>query len=86
MQSIKLKSHAGADGVLKLEVPVGIANTDFEVVIIVQQLVEAATLPTPSPEELGWPPGFFEQTYGILADDPIELGEQLEYEQREEIV
>jgi hypothetical protein len=27
------------------------------------------------PEELGWPPGFFEQTYGALADIPLVLDE-----------
>ncbi|WP_242053724.1 hypothetical protein [Nostoc sp. FACHB-888] len=24
-----------------------------------------------TPEELGWPPGFFEQTAGCLQDDPL---------------
>jgi hypothetical protein len=82
MQSIKLHSHTGADGMLKLEVPMGLANTDFEVVLIVQPVTKAES----SPEDLGWPPGFFEQTYGILADDPIEQVEQLDYEEREEIL
>jgi len=86
MQSIKLNSHAGADGVLKLEVPVGVADTDFEVMVIVQPVAKVATLPKPTPEELGWPPGFFEQTAGALADEPLELIEQLPYEEREEIL
>jgi hypothetical protein len=86
MQSIKLQSHAGADGLLKLEVAVGMADTDFEVVVIVQPIAKAASLPTTTPEDLGWPPGFFERTYGILADDPIEPIEPLEYEEREEIL
>lgn len=37
------------------------------------------------PEDLGWPPGYFEQTFGILRDDPIERGPQGEYETREEL-
>ncbi|MEH1923121.1 DUF2281 domain-containing protein [Nostoc sp.] len=38
-----------------------------------------------TPEELGWPPGFFEQTAGCLADDPIQRYPQGEYEQREQL-
>ncbi len=37
-----------------------------------------------SPEELGWPPGFFEQTYGSCEDDPILLDDEDNFEQREE--
>ncbi|WP_242056532.1 MULTISPECIES: DUF2281 domain-containing protein [unclassified Nostoc] len=33
----------------------------------------------------GWPPGFFEQTAGCLADDPIQRYPQGEYEQREQL-
>ncbi len=40
----------------------------------------------PTPEELGWPPGFFEKTYGALADDPMERLPQGNYEEREEIL
>jgi len=39
-----------------------------------------------TPEELGWPPGFFEQTEGSLADDPIERPPQGEFVIREELV
>ncbi len=40
--------------------------------------------PDKSPEELGWPPGYFEETWGSLKDEPLERGEQGEYEAREE--
>lgn len=33
-------------------------------------------LPLPTPEELGWPPGFFEQTYGALADIPLVIDDE----------
>lgn len=29
-----------------------------------------------TPEELGWPPGFFEQTYGALADFPLVIDDE----------
>jgi hypothetical protein len=37
------------------------------------------------PTAPGWPPGFFERTYGSLADDPIERPPQGDYEVRDEI-
>jgi hypothetical protein len=44
----------------------------------------ARTLSTPpasepaqkTPEALGWPPGFFEQTYGALADFPLVIDDE----------
>lgn len=35
MQSITLHSHAGQDGVLKIEVPIGKPNTEWEVVVVI---------------------------------------------------
>ncbi|MBI5082322.1 MAG: hypothetical protein HZC38_12355 [Chloroflexi bacterium] len=68
MQSIVLHSHSGQDGVLKLEVPLGLSNTEFEVMVIVQPV------PLPKPRvlrdsALGWPPNFFESTFGSLNND-----------------
>lgn len=37
------------------------------------------------PEASGYPPDFFERTYGILAADPIERPTQGDYEERDEI-
>jgi plasmid stability protein len=37
---------------------------------------------TKTPEELGWPPGFFERTAGRWEGEPLIRGEQGEYEQR----
>lgn len=38
-----------------------------------------------SPEELGWPPGFFEETYGSCKDNPIILDDEDDFEDREEV-
>ncbi len=60
MQSVKLHSHVGRDGILKLEVPVGMSEVDLEVVVIVQPLAQASTdRPVAS-----WPPGFFKRVAG----------------------
>ncbi len=81
MQSIKFKKHIGADGILHLDIPVGITDKEVEIMVIYQPL-EKPTQPK-TPEELGWPPGFFEQTAGCLADDPVQRYPQGEYEERE---
>jgi hypothetical protein len=61
MQTIKLETHIGADGILKLELPLEISDADLEVLVVVQRK-----------EKRSWPPGYFERTAGSLADDPIE--------------
>jgi hypothetical protein len=40
MKSVTLRSRVGADGMLNLQVPVGIANAELEVMVIVQPLVQ----------------------------------------------
>ncbi|NDJ25579.1 hypothetical protein GS682_28995 [Nostoc sp. B(2019)] len=84
MQSIKLCSHVGADGILHLNIPVGITDKEIEVMVIDQQLEPSAQ--TKTPEELGWSPGFFEKTYGICQDDPIVIDSEGDFEVREEIL
>ena len=36
MQSITLQTHVGADGILKIEVPVDFSDTDVEVVLVIE--------------------------------------------------
>ena len=64
MSEITLTATAGPDGVLHLDVPVGSAG-EFEVVV----RPKASGTRKPTPEELGWPPGYFEQTYGSITDE-----------------
>ncbi|OUL20562.1 hypothetical protein BV378_29570 [Nostoc sp. RF31YmG] len=84
MQSIKIRSRVGHDGILHLEVPVDLKDKEVEVMVIYQP-IEATTL-TKTLEELGWPPGFFEQTYGSCQDDQIVIDSEGDFENREEIV
>jgi hypothetical protein len=84
MHSIKLDAHVGPDGTLRLDIPVGLANQDVEVIVVIQPRHPAAT--GVKPEDLGWPPGYFEETYGCLKDDPIERDFQPVYEYREELL
>ncbi|WP_236556839.1 hypothetical protein [Calothrix sp. PCC 7507] len=57
MHSIKLTKHVGEDGILCLEIPVGITDKEVEIVVIYQP-IEIPKLQK-TPEELGWPHGFF---------------------------
>jgi hypothetical protein len=83
MDRIKVRTHVGPDGVLKLDLPLAFKETDVEVVVVVQSLA-ARQAATPS-GDLGWPPGYLEQTYGSFQDESLVRGEQGEYEIREEL-
>jgi hypothetical protein len=78
METIKFETYVDADGVLKLELPPRLANRKLEVTITVAPVDEEV-------DELGWPIGFFDRTYGALADDPIERPEELPPDVRDEI-
>lgn len=76
METFKIKTHVGSDGILKFEMPVGLKDVDAEVIVIY-------SVDTKSSRQ-SWE-DFIHATYGILADDPIERGDQGEYEIRDEI-
>ncbi|WGV23547.1 hypothetical protein [Halotia branconii] len=84
MHSIKLTKRVGKDGILHLEIPVGITDKEVEIMVIYQPIEIPKQQKTP--EELGWPPGFFEQTYSSCQDDPIVIDSEGDFEEREEIV
>jgi hypothetical protein len=70
MRSVTLKSHVGEDGVLHLQVPVGVKNATVEVVVVFQ-----TTTPAEATDERGWPVGFFEETAGSIPDFPLDADE-----------
>jgi uracil-DNA glycosylase len=72
MRVIQLTAKAGPDGKLHLTIPGGAADAEYEVAVVVQPKPPPRTFPEgykPTPEELGWPPGFLEQMYGSIDDD-----------------
>ena len=75
MQTIKLDTRVGHDGILKLEVPLDVADADLEVLVVVHRK-----------EKRGWPAGYFERTAGSLADAPLERPSQGEYEERDALL
>ena len=74
METIKLQTHVGEDGVLKVELPIGVRGVDCDVVIVY----------TVNYEREDWE-AFVNRTYGTLADDPIERPAQLPLEVQDEI-
>lgn len=82
MTSIKLNSHVGPDGVLKLELPLSLRNAEVEIVVVVQAINPVAA--AHAPEELGWPPGFFELTAGSIPHFP-EIEYEGNFETRDEL-
>jgi hypothetical protein len=94
MESIKLKSRIGEDGILRVQVPTGLRNQEFEIMIILQPIgLPQTSLSHPSlepsksdtPESRGWHPGFFETVVGSWEGEPLERPSQLPYEVREEL-
>ena len=66
METLILRQRTEQNGTLVIPVPEYLRDQDLEVVLVMQ--------PT-QPRQ--WRPGFFEETYGSLADDPLELLEPL---------
>lgn len=65
MESIKIRQRVGQDGILHLELPVGLADHELDVMVVYQPVTSS------NPETLS-----LEDLYGICADDPIVLDEQ----------
>ncbi len=82
MQTIALRTRIGGDGILHLEVPVGLTDTELDVKVTMQPVKEEID----SPEGRGWPPGFFEETFGCYQDDPLIIDFEGEFEDREALL
>jgi hypothetical protein len=63
MESIKVRQHVGQDGILHLDLPVGLTELDLEVMVIYQPVRALITSDRSSLADL----------YGICADDPISI-------------
>ena len=83
MRVIQMSAKAGPDGVLHLDIPVGAADGEFEVAVVVQAKPSVNGARKPTPEELGWPPGFIETVMGSIDDDTFMRHPQGKFEPRE---
>ena len=70
MQTLTLKARADEDGILRLEIPTNRAGQELEIVLVMQMV--SSTITDEPVDAMGYPIGYFDETYGSLADDPIE--------------
>ena len=70
MISIQTRGYVESDGTLALHERTPLRSVDVEILMVLQPT--ALPKSAPSPEDRGWPPGFFEETYGSCADDPLD--------------
>jgi hypothetical protein len=82
MRSILIRSRVGADGILHLDVPSDLAETDVEVMVILQPVNQPDL---GRAEELGWPPEFFENVVGGWQGERLKRESEGRYEAREDL-
>jgi len=68
MQSLNLHTHIGKDGILKVEMPAKFRDSEVDVVLVVNPAKPSNKSKTKKAK--GWPPGFFERTFGSIPDFP----------------
>jgi hypothetical protein len=71
VETIVLKQRPDADGTLTISVPAALRDKELEILVVLQP-VATPDQKSENLDERGWPIGFFEETYGSLADDLIE--------------
>jgi hypothetical protein len=78
MREMQFHVEADASGVIHLDIPVGSGgNYDVQVTVTPEAIRKA------TPEELGWPPGYFENAFDTITDPAFERGDQGVPEERE---
>ncbi|AFY50561.1 hypothetical protein Nos7524_4824 [Nostoc sp. PCC 7524] len=84
MQTITLNSHVGQDGILHLDIPVDVTNTDLTITVILQPTTDSQQEKTSQGK--GWPANFFEETSGCLKDTPLMIDSEGVFDDLEEFI
>lgn len=66
MKTMTLRARSNRDGMVQLEVPTNLPESEIEIVLVMQPIETAAV------DAMGYPIGYFEETYGSFADEPLE--------------
>ncbi len=80
MKTIQTKLRTGSDGVLTLQLRSGMADTDLDVIVILQPVGSNEPKPVTAPK--AWKQ-FVADTAGCIQDPTFSRGEQGEYEKRD---
>lgn len=81
MHAIETTATVTEDGTVTIDHPVDAAPGRHRIVLLIDEQVAASE--SEPHQGSGWPPGYFEQTFGALADEPLTREPQGEYEERE---
>lgn len=84
MQTLTLKSHVGEDGILHLEVPIGLQNQSVEIVLVVQSVPSVelnVAEDNAQPETAATLDTFFAKTAGAWEGPALVREPQGEYEE-----
>ena len=80
----------GPGGIIEIRAPKLPAGSVAEVIVRLKKPVQSKSrskdVHVETPKDLGWPPGFFELTFGSLRDASMIRDSQGGYETRDEIV
>jgi hypothetical protein len=79
MQTLTFKARTDKEGIIRLEIPTNKAEQDIEIVVVMQ------TSDNEPRDNMGYPLGYFEETYGMFADDPIVRNQPSQSDIRDEI-
>lgn len=79
MYTITLKARADRDGLVRLEIPTTLIDREVEIVLVMQPL------DTEPVDAMGYPVGYFEETYGSFADEPLSRNQPLQPDVRDEL-
>lgn len=64
MQTIQRREKTGKDGMLSLRIPMGKADEEYEVLVVIQPNPGGVTS-----DEFGWPAGYFDKSFGSIDDE-----------------
>ena len=81
MYAIETTATVAEDGTITIDQPVAAAPGRHRIVLVIDEQV--ATPESEPQRGATWPPGYFEQTFGALADDLLTREPQGAYEERE---
>ena len=83
MTSISVKARVKPDGTLQLAVPTGLPESEVDVLLVIRPL-NTGSANAGSTDS--WPAGFFDDTFGSLADRTLVRPAQLPLEAREKLL